>query len=212
MANIPTVETRSKFGVPVTGNTGTGILMPKLKYRFRVTMLGGFAGEPDARVLTQNVMTVDRPTYNTEEVVLDSYNSKVYIQGKHNWEPINLAVRDDISNAVSKLVGSQVQRQLNHFQQTTPAAGNDYKFDMQIEVLDGTNAGASEVWFLEGCYLQNVAYDSNDYSVSEPLMITMTVRFDNATHYQGDNDVNGRVNSGNPFPESVDLNTISVQA
>lgn len=212
MANIPTVETRSKFGVPVTGNTGTGILMPKLKYRFRVTMLGGFAGEPDARVLTQNVMTVDRPTFNTEEVVLDSYNSKVYVQGKHNWEPINLAVRDDISNAVSKLVGSQVQRQLNHFQQTTPAAGNDYKFDMQLEVLDGTNAGASEVWFLEGCYLQNVAYDGNDYSVSEPLMITMTVRFDNATHYQGDNDVNGRVNSGNPFPESVDLNTISVQA
>jgi hypothetical protein len=212
MANIPTVETRSKFGVPVTGNTGTGILMPKLKYRFRVTMLGGFAGEPDARVLTQNVMTVDRPTFNTEEVVLDSYNSKVYIQGKHNWEPINLAVRDDISNAVSKLVGSQVQRQLNHFQQTTPAAGNDYKFDMQLEVLDGTNAGASEVWFLEGCYLQNVAYDGNDYSVSEPLMITMTVRFDNATHYQGDNDVNGRVNSGNPFPDTVDLNTISVQA
>lgn len=212
MANIPTVETRSKFGVPVTGNTGTGILMPKLKYRFRVTMLGGFAGEPDARVLTQNVMTVDRPTYNTEEVVLDSYNSKVYIQGKHNWEPINLAVRDDISNAVSRLVGAQIQRQLNHFQQTTPAAGNDYKFDMQVEVLDGTNAGASEVWFLEGCYLQNVAYDSNDYSVSEPLMITMTVRFDNATHYQGDNDVNGRVQGGNPFPESVDLNTISVQA
>lgn len=212
MANIQTVETRSKFGVPVVGNTGSGILMPKLKYRFRVTMLGGFAGEPEARVLTQNVNTVTRPTYTAEEVMIDSYNSKMYVQGKHTWEAIELAVRDDISNSVSKLVGAQLQRQLNHFQQTTPAAGNDYKFDMQIEVLDGVNAGASEVWFLEGCFFTNVNYSDHDYTANDPVTITMTVRYDNATHYQGDNDVNGRVETGNPFPETFDLNTLTNQA
>lgn len=212
MANIQTVETRSKFGVPVTGNTGSGILMPKLKYRFRVTMLGGFAGEPEARVLTQQVMSVTRPKISHEEVTLDSYNSRMYITGKHTWETITVTVRDDISNAVTKLIGAQEQRQLNHFQQTTPAAGNDYKFDMQVEVLDGVNAGASEVWFLEGCFLQNIDYSDSDYATNEPVTIAMTVRFDNATHYQGDNDVNGRVESGNPFPENVDLNTLTNQA
>lgn len=207
MAEIQTNETRSKFGVPVTGATGSGILMPKLKYRFRVTMLGGFAGEPEARALTQNVMSVTRPSVSYEEVVLDSYNSKAYVQGKHTWETITVTMRDDITNSVSKLVGAQVQRQLNHFQQTTPAAGNDYKFDMHVEVLDGVNAGASEVWFLEGCFLTTVNYGDNDYSASDAATIELTVRFDNATHYQGDNDVNGRVNSGNPFPDSVELNS-----
>lgn len=207
MAEIQTNETRSKFGVPVTGATGSGILMPKLKYRFRVTMLGGFAGEPEARALTQNVMTVTRPNVSYEEVILESYNSKAYVQGKHTWETITLTLRDDITNSVSKLVGAQVQRQLNHFQQTTPAAGNDYKFDMHVEVLDGVNAGASEVWFLEGCFLTTVNYGDNDYSASDSATIELTVRFDNATHYQGDNDVNGRVNSGNPFPDSVELNS-----
>ena len=211
MANISTIETRSKFGVPVTGAVGSGILMPKLKYRFRVTFLGNFAGQPEARTLTQNIQSVVRPKINFEEVTLDSYNSKITVQGKHTWEPISVVVRDDISNSVTKLVGAQIQRQLNHFQQTTPAAGNDYKFDMQIEVLDGVNAGASEVWFLEGCFLQNVDYADSDYSANDPVQITMNVRYDNATHYQGDNDVNGRVDGGNPFPDNVDFNEVSLQ-
>lgn len=212
MANINTIETRSKFGVPVTGAAGSGILMPKLKYRFRVTFLGNFGGAPEARTLTQNIQSVVRPKINFEEVLLESYNSKITVQGKHTWEPINVMIRDDISNSVTKLVGAQIQRQLNHFQQTTPAAGNDYKFDMQIEILDGVNAGASEVWFLEGCFLQNVDYADTDYSANEPVMITLNVKYDNATHYQGDNDVNGRVDGGNPFPDSVDLNETSLQA
>jgi hypothetical protein len=212
MANIQTVETRSKFGVPVTGATGSGILMPKLKYRFRVTFLGGFAGEPDARVLTQNVMSVTRPKLTHEVVTIDSYNSKMYVQGKHEWDQVTITFRDDITNAVTRLVGAQEQRQLNHFQQTTPAAGNDYKFDMHIEILDGVNAGASEVWFLEGCFMTNIDYDQSEYTTSEPVTISMQVRFDNATHYQGDNDVNGRVDGGNPFPDQVDLNPLTGQA
>lgn len=208
MANINTTETRSKFGVPVTGAVGSGILMPKLKYRFRVSFLGGFGGETESRVLTQNVQNVSRPKITYEEVTIDSYNSRMYLQGKHSWEQINVVIRDDITNSVTKLVGGQIQRQLNHFQQSTPAAGSDYKFDMQIEILDGVNAGASEVWYLEGCFLTNVDYSDSDYSTNEPVTVTMQVRYDNATHYQGDNDVNGRTSAGNPFPDTVGLNEL----
>lgn len=205
-AQINSTETRSKFGVPVTGATGSGILMPKLKYRFRVSMLGGFAGEPEARVLTQNVMSVTRPKITYEEVILDSYNSRSYIQGKHSWDQVTVTVRDDISNRTSNLVGAQVQRQLNHFQQTTPAAGNDYKFDMQIEILDGNAAGATEVWFLEGCWFTNVDYSDSDYSANDPVTIAMQVRFDNATHYAGSEDYTGDVpgvTSGTLFPNEA---------
>ena len=132
MAVSDITQTKSKFGVPVTGATGSGILMPKLKYRFRVSFLNGFGGEVETRTLTQNVQNVTRPKITYEEVTVDSYNSKVYLQGKHSWEQVTVVIRDDISNSVTKLVGSQIQKQLNHFQQTTAAAGNDYKFDTQI--------------------------------------------------------------------------------
>ena len=198
-----TTETKSKFGVPVTGNTGSGVLMPKLKYRFRVSFLNNFGGNAETKVLTQNIQSVTRPKISYEEQVIDSYNSKVYVQGKHTWEQINVTIRDDITNQVAKQVGAQVQRQLNHFQQSTPASGSDYKFDMQVEILDGVNADAMEVWNLEGCFLTNVDYSDGDYSAGDPVQVILQVRYDNAIHFEGDNDINGRTVSGNPFPETV---------
>lgn len=205
MADFSGNPTKDKFGVPLESSsaTGSGILMPKLKYRFRVTFGSLFAGAAESKTMTQNIQNVTRPAISYDEVMVESYNSRVYMHGKHAWEPVTVVIRDDITNSVTKLVGAQVQRQVNHFQQTTPAAGNDYKFDMQIEILDGVNAGASEVWFLEGCFLQNVNYSDSDYSANEPVQITLAVRFDNATHYEGDNNINNRVDGGDPFPQTV---------
>jgi len=199
-----TTETKSRFGVPITGATGSGIMMPKLKYRFRVSFLNNFGGTSETTTLTQNIQNVTRPKPSYEEVEVHSYNSRVYIQGKHKWETITVGIRDDISNRVTKLIGAQQQRQINHFQQTTTASANDFKFDMQIEVLDGGNAGASEVWFLEGCFLTDVTYGDHDYSTSTEFQkIEMTVRFDNASHFEGNNSVNRRVSGGDPFPVAV---------
>jgi len=186
---LEAIPTLNKFGVP-TGDstTGTGILMPKLKYRFRVTFFEGFGGAVagDNLVLTQNVQSVVRPKITHEEVIIDSYNSRAYIQGKHTWEAITVTVRDDMTNGTSKAIGRQLQRQFNHFQQTTPAAGSDYKFQTAIEVLDGTSTEATEYWVLEGCFLTNVDYSEQDYSATDPVQIVMTIKYDNATQYDTD--------------------------
>ena len=199
----PTVDkTKNKFGVPVVAGE-QGILMPKLKVRFRVSMLEGFGGDQSTRRVTQNVMNVTRPKVNYEEVVIDSYNSKVYVQGKHAWDPITVVLRDDISNSVARLVGAQNQRQLNHFEQTSPIAGEDYKFNMQIEVLDGSTADAMEVWNLEGCFLTNVDYSDSDYATNEPVTVSLTIRYDNAIHSQGPSGIVSNVEAGNPFDSSI---------
>lgn len=199
--------TKNKFGVPIHDRgTPKGILMPKLKYRFRVTFFNFATMDTEfGRVMTQNVVSCKRPTVSFEEVALDSYNSKVYVQGKHTWESVELVVRDDITGLVTKAVGNQLQRQLNHFQQTTPAISSDFKFDTMIEVLDGTDTRSTEVWYLEGCFLKNVNYADHDYTGNETVNITMDIRYDNATHYQGEGDVNGRLQNGNPFTRSPEI-------
>lgn len=203
------MATKDKFGVPLTTDTGSGsgILMPKLKYRFRVTLLN-FGTDESTRELTQNVQNVTRPVVTYDEIVVESYNSKVYMHGKHTWDPITLVIRDDIQNNVAKYVGSQVQAQVNHLQQTTPASGSDYKFDMEIEILDGNLGTATEVWKLEGCFIQNVNYSDSDYSANEPITITLQVRFDNAIHEVGENNLGGIATSGDLFPE-VDFSATS---
>lgn len=198
-------STKNKFGVPLSTATGTGILMPKLKHRFRVSMLAPFAGSQNTNTFTQNVVSVGRPTVQHDEIQVHSYNSRVYIQGKHEWQTIDLTVRDDITNSVSRLVGAQETRQVNHFQQTSPIAGEDYKFDMQIEVLDGQTTEATEVWFLEGCMFSSVNYGDHDYTSAEPSTIAVTVRYDNALHFAGDNDLNGRIEAGNMFEDIANI-------
>lgn len=185
----------SKFGVPVDESGTAGILMPKLKFRFRVKV-EDFGAQGNAREFTQNVMNVSRPKINFEEVEIHSYNSKVYVQGKHTWETVQLVIRDDIQNTVARLAGKQVQRQLNHFNQQSPLSGGDYKFNTRLEILDGQTTSPMETWGLEGCFLQNVDYSDSDYTTNEPVTVTMTIRFDNAVHVPGDGDGGGSAVAG----------------
>lgn len=178
--------TLSKFGVPGgdLGDGRGGILQPKLKYRFRVVTVafGPLANQID---LTQQVMNITKPQLTFDEVMIDSYNSKAWIAGKHVWSPVTLVVRDDITNSVSKLVGHQMQKQVNHFEQTSPTSGQNYKFTLFLQTLDGGNVTVQEEWVLEGCWLQDVNYDTLDYTASEVQQITMAIRFDNATQSSG---------------------------
>lgn len=179
------VETLSKFGVPLGGGDGRGGLAQlKYKYRFRVRVInfGPIAGGLD---LTQQVQSVSKPKLSHEAVEVHSYNSKAYYAGKHTWEEVNLVVKDDATNSASRLVGHQMQKQLNHHEQTAFAAGINYKFVMLIETMDGGNDNVLETWTLEGCFLSNVDYMDLDYGDSQFQTISMTVRYDNATLADG---------------------------
>lgn len=178
MAFQPTL---SKFGVPIVpGTSGLGILMPKLKYRFRISMQS-FGPTGAAIELTRQVVSCGRPQIQHNSVSLHSYNNVMYLPQKPEWQTIELIVRDDVNSSVSRLVATQIQKQMNHFDQTSELAGINYKFTTQIETLDGGNVGVLENWYLEGCYLETVQYDTFDYSSSDPMQINMTIRYDNAT-------------------------------
>ena len=179
------VASLNKLTVPLTGQTNPsqGLLMPKLKYRFRV-QLYGFGVSSQTTEITKQVMTVTRPEVSFENMTLDVYNSKIKYAGKHSWADATLVVRDDVSNEVSKLVGEQVQKQFDFFEQASAASGIDYKFTMVVEILDGGNGAYEptilEGWELTGCYLQKVTYQGGDYKTSDPLDISMTITYDNA--------------------------------
>lgn len=179
------VTTLNKFGVPLNG-AKTGMLQPKPQYRFRVRAIN-FGNVSDGAVVdfTRQVQNATRPTLTQAPVAVHSYNSVAYYAGKHEWNTVTVAVRDDISNNVTRLVGKQVQKQLNHFEQIGYAAGENYKFSMYIDILDGGNVAVLDEWMLEGCFLSNVNYGSLDYATSDPVMIEMEIRYDNALNLNG---------------------------
>ena len=180
------ISSLSKLGVPISGNQSAGnqgLLMPKLSYRFRVLFENLGVSKPTTE-LTKQVITAARPTVGFDPITLEVYNSRIKLPGKHKWEDIDVVVRDDVSGAVSKLVGEQLQKQFDFFEQSGAASGIDFKFTTKIEILDGGNGayepGILETWELYGCYLTKAAYAGGDYAKSDPLQITMSISYDNA--------------------------------
>ena len=164
-------------------NPSQGLLMPKLKYRFRVT-LQNFGVTVVSTELTKQVMDFTRPNVTFENIDLPIYNSTVKLAGKYSWADVTLQVRDDASGQVSQLVGEQLQKQLDFAEMSSASSGIDYKFLTYFEVLDGGNGTNAPVvlesWELLGCYLQGVNYNDFNYGTNEPATISLTIRFDNA--------------------------------
>lgn len=180
------ISTLLNLTVPLANDTSSnsqGLLMPKLQYRFRVT-LENFGISNDTQELTKQVIDATRPTVQFDQIELPVYNSKVYLAGKHTWNPVNITLRDDVNNNVQKLVAEQLQKQFDFFEQSAALAGIDYKFVQRIEILDGGNGVNTpqvlETWELYGCYLTNVEYGAMAYSTSEAVTTTLTIQYDNA--------------------------------
>lgn len=129
-------------------------------------------------------MDFTRPSVSFEEMVLDIYNSKVKLAGKHSWDDLTCNIRDDAGGQVSRLVGEQLQKQLDFMEQASAASGIDYKFLTRIEILDGGNGaqavGVLETWELYGCYLENVNYQNLSYSENAAVTVQMSIKYDNA--------------------------------
>ena len=160
-----------------------GLLMPKLQFRFRVNFLN-FGTNTSTIELTKQVIDCSRPNVQFTEITLPIYNSTMYLAGKHSWQTLSVNIRDDASNSVAKLVGQQLQKQMDFVEQASAASGQDYKFQTNIEILDGGNGTTApivlETWECYGCFLQTANYNTLNYATSDVVTISLTIRYDNA--------------------------------
>ena len=180
------VSSLTRMTVPLASdqsNPNQGLLMPKLKYRFRV-VFENFGVSTPRTELTKQVMDFTRPNPTFENIDVPIYNSTIKLAGKYSWADLTCQVRDDAGGHVSRLVGEQLQKQMDFMEMASAASGIDYKFTTRFEVLDGGNGAYEptvlETWEIYGCYLQGVNYGNMDYATSEVATISMTIRFDNA--------------------------------
>ena len=177
----------SKQTVPAPGSDGSlnaqGLLIPKLQYRFRI-LFDNFGVSQPTTELTKQVMDFTRPTVDFGEIPVEIYNSTVYLAGKPKWSAVSVNIRDDASGEVARRVGEQIQKQFDFSEQASAAAGNNYKFQLRCQILDGGNGVFAptvlEEWELYGCYINNVNYNSLNYGTSDIVSIALSIRFDNA--------------------------------
>lgn len=193
------ITTLTNISIPTEdgGGSNSSLLMPKLQYRFRVMFENfGTTGGPDGiREITRQVVDVTRPNLTFEQMTLDAYNSRTYLAGKHNWEPVTLTLREDANNNVQKIVGQQLQRQFDFFEQSSAVSGGSYKFITKIEILDGGNgANGSNIidrFQLVGCYLESANYNTLAYATSDAVTVSLSIRYDNAIQFGSEEQFSG---------------------
>jgi len=180
----------NKMTVPLASDqsaTTQGLLMPKLRYRFRVIFENLGVSTPTTE-LTKQVVSFTRPNLQFEEIALPIYNSTIKLAGRHAWQDVTCEIPDDANGNVSKLIGEQIQKQMDFLEMSSAAAGIDYKFLTRFEILDGGNGVNEPVvlesWELYGCYIKTSDYGPMNYGTNEAAAITITLAYDNANQGQ----------------------------
>jgi len=122
--------------------------------------------------------TCARPQITFDETVIDFVNVKRYLSGKGTWAPINISLYDPITPSAAQKV---MEWSRLNFENVTGRMGyaQMYKKTINIKLLDPVGA-VVEDWELVGTWPQDINFGDLDYSVSDPVDVSMVLRFDQA--------------------------------
>lgn len=205
-----------KFGVPIPGGGRSPMKQPKPKYRFRVLFFG-FGAAEDGNFITIDTNTVGAPNQTWAKTEVHSYNSVSNFKGKYTWEEIEVAFRDSVGNQSLKALYNQMRREFNPYSQESRTAASQYKFEMWIQVLDGSNSenvtnlyqGTLHTWVCQGCFIVSTNFGEWDYSSSESQAISFSVQPDNCVLLNENGAALGDEVAGNGTPENASGMTAS---
>jgi len=98
----------------------------------------------------------------------------------------NMTVASDNAGGNQGLLmpSQQIQKQFDFVEQASAATGQDYKFQTNIEILDGGNGALAptvlETWECYGCFIKSANYNQLAYGTNDPATIALSIRYDNA--------------------------------
>ena len=142
---------------------------PKLKNRYIMDIDG---------INAYLIKAANRPSIESDEVVLEHMNVTRYIKGKTRWQPIEITLYDPIVPSAAQQVMEWVR--LHHESVTGRDGYKDfYSKTITFNLLDPVGAVAEE-WVLHGAYIQSANFGDLAFDSSDPVEITLTLRYDYA--------------------------------
>ena len=142
---------------------------PKLKNRFIMQIDG---------INAYLIKSLARPVLESDEVILEHMNVTRYVKGKSRWQPIDITLYDPIVPSAAQQVMEWVR--LHHESVTGREGYSDfYKKDVTFNLL-GPVGDVVEEWELKGAYIQSANFGDLAFTDSDPVEITLTLKYDYA--------------------------------
>ena len=142
---------------------------PKLKNRFIMNIDG---------IPAYTIKTANRPSVESDEVILEHMNVTRYVKGKTRWQPIDITLYDPVVPSAAQAVMEWVR--LSHESVTGRDGYADfYKKEVTLNML-GPVGDIVEEWTLKGTFIENATFGDFDWGTSDPAEITLTLKYDYA--------------------------------
>ncbi len=142
---------------------------PKLQNRFIMQIDG---------INAYLIKSMARPSLESDEVILEHMNVTRYVKGKSRWQPIDVTLYDPVVPSAAQQVMEWVR--LHHESVTGRDGYSDfYKKDITFNLL-GPVGDVIEEWELKGAYIQTANFGELAFTESEPVEISLTLKYDYA--------------------------------
>ena len=142
---------------------------PKLKNRFIMNIDG---------INAYLIKSMNRPSLESDEVVLEHMNVTRYVKGKSRWQPLEIMLYDPVVPSAAQQVIEWIR--LHHESVTGRDGYSDfYKKNITFNLLDPVGAVVEE-WELKGAYIQSANFGDLAFDSSDPVEISLTLRYDYA--------------------------------
>jgi len=161
----------------------------KFRWTFRIDPNSAVAAIPENYVKTAN-----RPTLNIEETTLHYLNGVMYIPGKGNWENLEVTYYDLYNASGIENLYTWIASTYNFLDPValtqTSIRGNDgqnsggYSASGVLRAYDGCG-DVVEQWNLGHMMIQSVNFGELDFSSSDEMTITLTLRYSECKFHPG---------------------------
>ena len=142
---------------------------PKLKNRFIMQIDG---------INAYLIKSMNRPSIESDEVVLEHMNVTRYVKGKSRWQPLEIMLYDPVVPSAAQQVIEWIR--LHHESVTGRDGYSDfYKKNITFNLLDPVGPVVEELE-LKGAYIQSANFRDMDFDSSDPVEISLTLRYDYA--------------------------------
>ena len=124
------------------------------------------------------VKTAARPEINNGKVTIDHINVRRYVKGRSEWQDLAITLYDPVVPSAAQAVMEWVR--LHHESVTGRDGYSDfYKKDVTFNLL-GPVGDVVEEWELKGAYIQSANFGDLAFTDSDPVEITLTLKYDYA--------------------------------
>lgn len=120
--------------------------------------------------------TCELPRFSIETQVVNAYNHKTIVQTKMNYEPITMTFYDQTNNVAESLIWGFVKGQFDPSDASKKPSTKSLTVKITMKNLNGD--GPDKVYTLSNAYIVDAQHDTLDYSTSDPVLWTLTLRYE----------------------------------